>query len=124
MERKVKDPNLRRRLRRAKGNRKRISLNAERPRLTVFRSSKHIYAQVIDDTNGKTLASASTLLKSVKSELEGLKKTEAAERVGQALAAAAIAAGVSTVVFDRNGWPFHGRVAALAKGAREGGLKF
>lgn len=123
MERKVKDSNLRRRLRRAKGIRKRIRGTAERPRLTVFRSSKHIYAQLVDDTSGTTLAAASTQVKDVKGSLSGLKKTEAAEKVGQALAATALEKGVQTAVFDRNGWPFHGRVAALAKGAREGGLK-
>ncbi|MEL6183543.1 MAG: 50S ribosomal protein L18 [Myxococcota bacterium] len=125
MERKVKDANLRRRLRRAKGIRKTISGTAERPRLSVFRSSKHIYAQLIDDVTGTTVASASSQAKAVR---EGGgdedKKVDTAEKVGQALAEAAKAKGVESVVFDRNGWPFHGRVAALAKGAREGGLKF
>lgn len=124
MERRVKDVNLRRRLRRAKGIRKKVAGTADRPRLAVFRSSKHIYAQLIDDTTGTTLASASTQTKDVRTELPELKKTDAAEKVGLALAAAAKAKGVESVVFDRNGWPFHGRVAALAKGAREGGLKF
>lgn len=124
MERKIKDANLRRRVRRAKGIRKKVTGTADRPRLSIFRSAKHIYAQLIDDTTGTTLAAASTQLKSVASQLGDLKKTEAAEKVGQALAEAAKAKGVEVVVFDRNGWPFHGRVAALAKGAREGGLKF
>ncbi|MBX2811845.1 MAG: 50S ribosomal protein L18 [Myxococcales bacterium] len=124
MERKVKDANLRRRLRRAKGIKKRIRGTAECPRLTVFRSSKHIYAQLVDDVGGITLAAASTQVKDVKAVSSELNKTEAAEKVGQALAAAALAKGVQSAVFDRNGWPFHGRVAALAKGAREGGLKF
>lgn len=124
MERKIKDPNLARRQRRAKGIRKTISGTAARPRLTVFRSSKHIYAQLVDDTTGNTMAAASTQSKSVKEQIADLKKAEAAEKVGLALAEAAKAKGVESVVFDRNGWPFHGRVAALAKGARDGGLKF
>jgi len=124
MERKIKDANLRRRLRRAKGIRKTISGTAERPRLAVFRSSKHIYAQLIDDVSGTTLAAASTQSKSVREAIADLEKSQAAEKVGLALAEAAKAKGVESVVFDRKGWPFHGRVAALAKGAREGGLKF
>jgi large subunit ribosomal protein L18 len=124
MERKIKDPNLRRRQRRAKGIRKAITGTPERPRLAVFRSAKHIYAQVIDDVAGTTIAAASTRAKTVREGVKELKKTEAAEKVGLALAEAAKAKGVELVVFDRKGWPFHGRVAALAKGAREGGLKF
>lgn len=124
MERKIKDANLRRRLRRARGIRKTIQGTAERPRLAVYRSSKHIYAQLIDDTTGCTLAAASTQAKDVKSQVAELKKSEAAEKVGLALAEAAKAKGVESVVFDRKGWAFHGRVAALAKGARDGGLKF
>ncbi len=124
MERKIRDPNLQRRLRRAKGVRKRIAAHSSRPRLAVFRSAKHIYAQVIDDAAGVTIAAASTVTKEVREAIAGLKKTEAAEKVGQVLAAAAKAKGIEAVVFDRKGWPFHGRVAALAKGAREGGLKF
>ena len=124
MKRKIKNENLRRRLRRALSIRRRIEGNAARPRLSVYRSAKHIYAQLIDDLAGKTLASASTRSKSLSDGVKGLKKKEAAEKVGQALAEAAKAQGIDTVVFDRNGWPFHGRIAALAKGAREGGLKF
>lgn len=124
MERKIKDANLARRLRRAKGIRKAITGTAERPRLTVFRSSKHIYAQLVDDTSGTTIVAASTQMKSVKEQVADLKKSEAAEKVGLALAEAAKAKGVEAVVFDRNGWPYHGRVAALAKGARDGGLEF
>lgn len=124
MERKVKDDNLRRRLRRAKGIRKKIRGTAERPRLAVFRSSKHIYAQLIDDTTGTTVAAASTQTKAVRDAIKELKKTEAAEKVGLALAEVAKAKGVESVVFDRSGWPYHGRVAALAKGARDGGLRF
>ena len=98
-----------------------ISGTAERPRLNVFRSSKHIYAQLIDDVAGKTLAAASTLDKGF--EGSGSNK-ESARKVGQAIAKAASSAGISEVVFDRSGYIFHGRVKELAEGAREGGLKF
>lgn len=96
----------------------RISGTPERPRLSVFRSNKQIYAQVIDDLAGSTLASASS-----KGITEGT-KSEIAEKVGEAIAKKAIEAGITTVVFDRNGFLFHGRVKALADGARKGGLKF
>ena len=95
-----------------------------RPRLSVFRSGQHIYAQVIDDTKGVTLAAASTLDKDVKGKVKtGADKTAAAE-VGKLLAQRATAAGVTEVVFDRGGYPFHGRVKALADAAREAGLSF
>ncbi|PVZ10693.1 MULTISPECIES: 50S ribosomal protein L18 [Bacteroidales] len=96
-----------------------ISGTQERPRLTVFRSNKQIYAQVIDDVAGKTVASASSL----KMEDAGTKK-EIAAKVGEEIAKAANAAGVSTVVFDRNGYLFHGRIKELADAARKCGLKF
>lgn len=96
-----------------------ISGTAERPRLTVFRSNKQIYAQVIDDEAGRTLASASSL----KLEATGTKQ-EVAALVGAAVAKAALAVGVETVVFDRNGYLYHGRVKQLAEAAREAGLKF
>lgn len=96
-----------------------INGTAERPRLTVFRSNKQIYAQVIDDVAGRTLASASSL----KLEASGTKQ-EIAALVGKAVAQAALAAGVETVVFDRNGYLYHGRVKQLAEAAREAGLKF
>ncbi len=99
--------------------RAKINGTAECPRLTVFRSNKQIYAQVIDDVAGKTLASASSL----KLNAEGTKK-EIAALVGQEVAKAAIAAGVETVVFDRNGYLYHGRVKELAEAARGAGLKF
>ncbi|MGH6994093.1 MAG: 50S ribosomal protein L18 [Stellaceae bacterium] len=102
----------------------RISRTTQRrPRLTVFRSSKHIYAQVIDDLSGRTLAAASSLDKAFK---EGAKTTnkDAATAVGKLLAERAKAAGVTAVVFDRGGYLFHGRVKALADAAREGGLQF
>lgn len=95
-----------------------ISGTAQRPRMTVFRSNKQIYVQLIDDLAGKTLVSASS-----KGIEEGT-KTEIAAQVGKAVAAAALAAGISEVVFDRNGYLFHGRVKSLADAAREGGLKF
>ena len=96
----------------------RISGSAERPRLSVFRSAKYIYAQVIDDTSGRTLAAAS----SRESDLEGANKVETARSVGRAVAERAKAAGVSAVVLDRGGYQYHGRVRSLAEGAREGGL--
>ncbi len=98
--------------------RKNVNGTAERPRLSVFRSNKQIYAQVINDLEGKTLASASSL------GLEKLPKIEQAAKVGELIAEKAKAAGVETVVFDRNGYLYHGRVQSLADGARKGGLKF
>lgn len=96
-----------------------ISGTAERPRLTVFRSNKQIYAQVIDDLTGKTLASASSLKLTDKAP-----KKEVAAKVGELIAKSAQEAGVSAVVFDRNGYLYHGRVKELADAARKGGLKF
>ena len=98
--------------------RKTVKGTAERPRLSVFRSNKQIYAQVINDLEGKTLASASSL------GLEAMPKVEQAAKVGQLVAQKALEAGVTTVVFDRNGYLYHGRVKQLADAAREGGLKF
>jgi large subunit ribosomal protein L18 len=95
-----------------------------RPRLSVHRSSRHIYAQLIDDTQGRTVAAASTLEKDLRGNLKtGADKAAAAE-VGKLLAQRAVAAGVSEVVLDRGGFKYHGRIKALADGAREGGLKF
>lgn len=102
--------------------RRKVNGTSERPRLTVFRSAKHIYAQVIDDVAGATLAHVSTLSKDLRNA-DGT-KSEDAKRVGAALAKALIAKGVDKVVFDRNGYLYHGRVKALAEGAREAGLKF
>lgn len=111
--------------RRARRTRFVIRKNAEgRLRLTVFRSGRHIYGQVIDDGQGRTLAAASTLDKTLKGELKTGADREAAKRVGLLLAERAKAAGVEQVVFDRGGYRYHGRVAALAEGAREGGLTF
>ena len=96
----------------------------ERPRLNVYRSLKHIYAQVIDDVQGVTLASASTLDAEVKAQLEGKDKKQAAELVGETVAKRAKDKGVEKVVFDRGGYLYTGRVEALANGARKGGLDF
>lgn len=100
--------------------RKKLSGTAERPRLAVFRSLKHISAQVIDDLSGKTLASASSLEK----DLKAAGNIEGAKKVGAELAKRAKKAGIESVIFDRGGFKYHGRVASLADGAREGGLKF
>jgi large subunit ribosomal protein L18 len=97
---------------------------AERPRLNVYRSLNHIYAQVIDDVAGHTLVSASTLDNELQTELEGKDKTEQAEIVGKAVAERAVATGINQVVFDRGGYVYHGRVKALAESARTGGLQF
>lgn len=97
---------------------------AGRPRLSVFRSSQHIYAQIIDDAAGKTLAAASTLEKDVRSSLKTGADKSAAAAVGKLVAERAVKAGVTKVVFDRGGYLFHGRVKALADAAREGGLSF
>ncbi len=109
------------RARRKRRIRKKVFGTSERPRLTVFRSAKHIYAQVVDDTTGKTLASTTTSAKSF--EGEGPKK-EKAKQAGLFLAKACAREGISKVVFDRNGYLYHGRVKAFADGAREGGLEF
>ena len=104
--------------------RKNLSGTETKPRLNVFRSLKGIYAQVIDDTKGVTLVASSTLDAEVKSQTDGKSKTEIAKLVGQSVGKKAIDAGISEVVFDRAGYKYHGRVAALADGAREAGLKF
>jgi large subunit ribosomal protein L18 len=101
-----------------------VSGTPERPRLTVFRSLKHMYAQVVDDVAGKTLAHASTLAKDVKPLADDLDKSKAAEKVGEAIAKLLLAKGVKKVVFDRNGYMYHGRVKALAEAARKAGLDF
>lgn len=109
-----------RRNRRKKGIRKRVFGTPERPRLTVFRSSKHLYAQIVNDLEGTTLVAAN----SIQQKLENGSTLGAAQAIGSALAEKAKAAGVSKVAFDRNGFRFHGRVKALAEAAREGGLQF
>lgn len=104
--------------------RKKISGTPECPRLCVFRSNAHIYAQVIDDVNGKTLASASSLDKDVKASVDNGSNIEAAKAVGKLVAERALAKEITEVVFDRGGYVYHGRVAALAEAAREAGLSF
>jgi large subunit ribosomal protein L18 len=104
--------------------RKKISGTPEKPRVAVFRSNKHIYAQIIDDKAHKTLAAASTLTKEVAEKVQGLKKSEQAEVVGKILAERALSANIKEVIFDRSGYKYHGRVKALAEGARKGGLIF
>lgn len=104
--------------------RKRVTGSLERPRLAVFRSLHHIYAQVIDDTTGTTLVQASTVDPELRAQLNGTGNREAAGQVGKVLAERALAKGITQVVFDRGGNLYHGRVKALAEGAREAGLGF
>jgi len=113
-----------RQLRRRRHVRRRITGTAERPRLTVFRSSKHIYAQLIDDLNGRTLAAASSASPEVRAGAAYGGNIKAATAVGTALAEKAKAAGVQTAAFDRGHYRYHGRVKALAEAARKGGLEF
>jgi large subunit ribosomal protein L18 len=115
---------LRQRTRRQFRVRKRTKGNTERPRLTVFRSHKHVYAQVIDDSLGRTLASASTVDKDLRGDLKYGGNRTAAQAIGKAIAERALAAGVKDVAFDRGSCQYHGRVAALADAAREAGLNF
>jgi large subunit ribosomal protein L18 len=124
MDRKLRNNKEKTRARRAVSIRKKVEGTPERPRLSVFRSAKHIYGQLIDDIHGRTVCAASTQTEELKAGLTGKKKAEKAEQVGKKIAELAKAAGVTQVVFDRSGYPYHGRVAALAKGAREGGLEF
>ena len=104
--------------------RNRFSGTAERPRLAVFRSNNHMYAQIIDDSVGNTLAAASTAEKAVKAELEHTNNVEAAAYVGTLIAKRALEKGINTVVFDRGGFIYHGKVKALTEAAREAGLEF
>ena len=112
------------RVKKHKRIRNRFSGTAERPRLAVFRSNNHMYAQIIDDTVGNTLVSASTLEKEVKAELEKTNNVEAAAYLGTIIAKRAIEKGIKEVVFDRGGYIYHGKVKALAEAAREAGLNF
>lgn len=109
-----------RRKRRKTGIRKGVFGSPAKPRLSVYRSSKHIYAQLVDDFEGKTLASAST----IQAKIANGGNVEAAKEIGSKIAEAAKAAGIETIAFDRNGFKYHGRIKALADAAREGGLKF
>ncbi len=104
--------------------RNRFSGTAERPRLAVFRSNNHMYAQIIDDTVGNTLVSASTLEKEIKAELEKTNNVDAAAYLGTVIAKRALEKGISEVVFDRGGFIYQGKIAALAEAAREAGLQF
>ena len=112
------------RLKRHERVRKNLYGTPERPRLCVYRSNKNISAQIIDDVNGTTLVSASSLDKELKAEIGYGGNKEAAKKVGEAVAKSAVAKGIEEVCFDRGGFLYHGRVAELAAGAREGGLKF
>ena len=112
------------RVRRKNSIRKNVFGTHERPRLTVFRSSKHIYVQIIDDLDGKTLVSTSTVAKDLRDKIKFGGNAEAAKAVGVHLAEKAVAAGITQVVFDRNGFRYHGRLKALADAAREKGLVF
>ena len=103
--------------------RKKVFGTTERPRFNVFRSAKHIYAQVIDDVTGVTVVASSTIAKDLRAQISG-KKVEQAKAIGKALAEACKAKNIESVVFDRGGYRYHGRVKAVADGAREGGLKF
>ena len=118
------NPRQEARLKRRKRIRKKISGSPERPRLSVFRSSKHIYAQVIDDLKGVTLVTASTLSPELRQQEKVKGKIEDAKRVGKLIAQMTKARGITKVVFDRNGFMYHGRVRALAAAAREAGLEF
>jgi len=120
-----KDDKTLARLRRKKRIRKKVHGTPERPRLVVFRSAKHIYAQLVDDVNQKTLTGVSTITPALREELQNVTgKIDKAKIVGKAIAEKAKELGVSRVVFDRGGYRYHGRVKAVAEGAREGGLEF
>lgn len=113
------------RIRKKKRGRKHISGTSQRPRLVVFRSSRHTYAQLVDDSTSKTITGISTLTKELAAELKKAKKaSDKAKIVGKGIAEKAKGLKIETVVFDRNGYLYHGRVKAVAEGAREGGLKF
>ena len=112
------------RIKRKQRIRKKVFGTSERPRLCVFRSARHIYVQVIDDTHSHTLAAASTVEKAGKKSAQTGGKTDSAYQIGKLIAQRAIEQGVNKVVFDRNGFLYHGRVKALSDGAREGGLEF
>ena len=120
----AKSVRLEKRFRRKQSIRKRLEGTTERPRLSIFRTSGHMYAQIIDDTTGNTIVSASTLSKELKGKLKSTGNVEAAKKVGELLSKVAKKNKISTVAFDRNGFLYHGRVKALADAAREGGLEF
>jgi large subunit ribosomal protein L18 len=118
------NPRTQSRIKRKKRIRKRVIGTSERPRLCVFRSARHIYAQIIDDTRGHTLTAASTVEKTLKKSSEKGGKMVAANQIGKMVAERAIKQGINKVVFDRNGFLYHGRLKAVSDGAREGGLEF
>ncbi len=119
-----RNPRHEARLKRKRRIRTRVSGSAERPRLSVFRTSRHIYAQVIDDVNGVTLAAASTMHSEIRQQEKVKGKIENAKRVGKMVADMTKAKGITKVVFDRNGFLYHGRIRAVAVAAREAGLEF
>ena len=120
----VKSERLVKRFRRKQIIRKSIAGSVDRPRLSIFRTSTNMYAQIVDDTSGNTIASASTLSKELKGKLKSSGNVEAAKKVGELLAKLAKKNKITTVAFDRNGFLYHGRVKALADAARDGGLEF
>ncbi|HEU0037275.1 MAG TPA: 50S ribosomal protein L18 [Kofleriaceae bacterium] len=121
---KIANPKLRKRLRRKVHIRLRVTGTAERPRLSVFRSTRYVYVQAFDDTTGRVLAAASELEPTVKSAVNGKPKKERARMIGKTIGEKLVAAGITSVVFDRNGFIYHGRVKEVADGAREAGLQF
>lgn len=121
---KAKNPKVINRTRRRQRIRKKIRGIAERPRFSVFRSARHIYAQIIVDTSGETLTSASTMCREIRKEGKPMGNIEAAKKVGSLIAKRAVQRGVQPVTFDRGGYRYHGRVKALAEAARENGLEF
>ena len=120
----AKNPRVEARLKRKRRISRRVRGNTDRPRLNVFRTSRHIYAQVIDDVAGRTVAAASTLSPEIRGQEKVKGKIEDAKRVGKLIAERLLAKGITKVVFDRNGFLYHGRVGALAAAAREAGLQF
>jgi len=118
------NPRSQARLKRKKRIRKKLVGTTKRPRLCVFRSAKHIYAQLIDDSQGQTLVAASSMEKAVRDDSETKNKVTAANTVGKIIGQRALEKGVKEVVFDRNGFLYHGRIRAVSEGAREAGLKF
>jgi large subunit ribosomal protein L18 len=121
---KVVNPKQRKRFRRKESIRLRISGTADRPRLSVFRSAKHVYAQAIDDTTGRVLACASDLEPGIKDSISGRPKKERARQIGKVIGEKLKALKIEAVIFDRNGYIYHGRVKEVADGARDAGLKF
>ena len=121
---KVVNPKQRKRFRRKESIRLRISGTSDRPRLSVFRSAKHVYAQAIDDTTGRVLACASDLKPGIKDSISGRPKKERARQIGKVIGEKLKALKIEAVIFDRNGYIYHGRVKEVADGARDAGLKF